>query len=123
MRTIVLNNIQGDVTVTFNGVKVPVVFAVSSNGALIDVANADESCIAVALVVGEHKFWIEKNGESNTTSIKAAYTAAVRIAYGNDLPGGFHPEGKFYDPSGKEGTIHDKLHTDTVISKNDIRDR
>ena len=50
------------------------VYAFSSTGALIDVANADESCIAVALVVGEHKFWIEKNETKNTTSIKAAYT-------------------------------------------------
>ena len=73
MRTIVLNNIQGDVTVTFNGVKVTVVYAVSSTGALIDVANADESCIAVALVVGEHKFWIEKNETKNTETYKAAY--------------------------------------------------
>ena len=51
------------------------VYAVAADGSPVEVANADESCIAVALVVGEHKFWIEKNGESNSTSIQAAYTA------------------------------------------------
>ena len=51
------------------------VYAVAADGSPVEVANADESCIAVALVVGEHKFWIEKNETKNTTSIKAAYTA------------------------------------------------
>ena len=50
------------------------VYAVSADGSPVIFANADESCIAVALVVGEHKFWIEKNETKNTTSIKAAYT-------------------------------------------------
>jgi len=48
----------------------PQVYAVSSTGALMDVANADESCIAVALVVGEHKFWIEKTQSYDATNIK-----------------------------------------------------
>ena len=80
VRTITIKNQTTAYTVTFDGVEdIPVVatagvYAVSSSGALIDVANADESCIAVALVVGEHKFWIEKNETKNTTSIKAAYT-------------------------------------------------
>lgn len=79
VRTITIKNQTTAYTVTFDGVEdIPVVatagvYAVSSTGALIDVANADESCIAVALVVGEHKFWIEKNETKNTTSIKAAY--------------------------------------------------
>jgi len=70
--TINVSNISSDVTLNFDNVSN--VYAVSSTGALIDVANADESCIAVALVVGEHRFWIEKNETNNTTSIKAAYT-------------------------------------------------
>ena len=73
VRTITIKNQTTAYTVTFDGVEdIPVVatagvYAVSSSGALIDVANADESCIAVALVVGEHKFWIEKNEASNTS--------------------------------------------------------
>ena len=90
-RTIVLSNIQGDVTVTFNGLLKPVVgtidlktaangvYAVAQNGLGVDINKANESCIAVALIVNDapvpQRFWIEKNGESNTTSIKAAYTA------------------------------------------------
>ena len=50
------------------------VYAVAADGSPVTYADADESCIAVALVVGEHKFWIEKNETKNTTSIKAAYT-------------------------------------------------
>ena len=79
VRTITIKNQTTAYTVTFDGVEdIPVVatagvYAVSSSGALIDVANADESCIAVALVVGEHKFWIEKNETKNTETYKAAY--------------------------------------------------
>ena len=89
-RTIMLNNIQGDVTVTFNGLFKPVVgsidlttasngvYAVAQNGKGVTIADADESCIAVALIVNDapipQRLWIEKNGEANTTSIKAAYT-------------------------------------------------
>ena len=50
------------------------VYAVAADGSPVTYADADETCIAVALVVGEHKFWIEKNETKNTTSIKAAYT-------------------------------------------------
>ena len=90
-RTIVINNIQGDVTVTFNGLLKPVVgtidlktaangvYAVAQNGLGVTVDDADESCIAVALIVNDapvpQRLWIEKNGEANTTSIKAAYAA------------------------------------------------
>ena len=90
MRTIVLNNIQGDVTVTFNGLFKPVVgsidlttasngvYAVAQNGKGVTIADADESCIAVALIVNDapipQRLWIEKNETNNTTSIKAAYT-------------------------------------------------
>ena len=85
VRTITISNQTSAYTITFDGVEdIPVtattgVYAVSSTGELIDVANADESCIAVALVVEDaptpQKIWIEKYGESNTTSIKAAYEA------------------------------------------------
>ena len=91
MRTIVLNNLQGDVTVTFNGLFKPVVgsidlttasngvYAVAQNGKGVTIADADESCIAVALIVNDaptpQRLMIEKNGEENTTSIKAAYEA------------------------------------------------
>lgn len=51
------------------------VYAIKSDGSLCTVEEADSTCIAVALVQGEHKFMIEKNGEANTTSIQAAYTA------------------------------------------------
>ena len=84
VRTITIKNQTTAYTVTFDGVEdIPVVatagvYAVSSSGELIDVANADESCIAVALVVEDaptpQRFWIEKNETKNTTSIKAAYT-------------------------------------------------
>ena len=85
VRTITIKNQTTAYTVTFDGVEdIPVtattgVYAVSSTGALIDVANADETCIAVALVVEDaptpQRIWIEKNETANTTSIKAAYTA------------------------------------------------
>lgn len=51
------------------------VYAVSASGKPVEVASADNTCIAVALIQGPHKFWIEKNETKNTTSIKAAYTA------------------------------------------------
>jgi len=38
----------------------PQVFAVKSDGSLIDVASADNSCIGVVLKAGEHQFMIEK---------------------------------------------------------------
>ena len=44
------------------------VYAVSSTGELIDYNTADETCIAVTLVVGEHKFWIAKNDATNGTN-------------------------------------------------------
>ncbi|MBO5014759.1 MAG: fimbrillin family protein, partial [Bacteroidaceae bacterium] len=55
------------------------VYAVAADGSPVTYANADESCIAVALIVNDaptpQKLMIEKNGEANTTSIKAAYAA------------------------------------------------
>ena len=55
------------------------VYAVTSDGNLVSVDEADESCIGVALIVNDadtpQHIMIEKNGESNTTSIKAAYEA------------------------------------------------
>ena len=54
------------------------VYAVAADGSPVTYADADESCIAVALIVNDaptpQKLMIEKNGEANTTSIKAAYT-------------------------------------------------
>jgi len=74
--TINISNISSDITLNFDNVSN--VYAVSSTGALIDVANADESCIAVALVVEDaptpQRIMIEKNETKNTTSIKASYT-------------------------------------------------
>ena len=44
------------------------VYAVNANGELISADFADETCIAAALVVGEHKFWIAKDKiEANWT--------------------------------------------------------
>ena len=51
------------------------VYVVAKNGWGIPVEEADTSCIAVALIQGKHKFWIEKNGEENLISIKAAHVA------------------------------------------------
>lgn len=59
-----------DLTTAANGV-----YAVAKNGKGITYTDADESCIGVALIQGEHKFWIEKNEKKNATSIKAAYDA------------------------------------------------
>lgn len=36
------------------------VYAVNANGELISADFADETCIAAALIVGDHKFWIAK---------------------------------------------------------------
>ena len=59
-----------------NGVPYSIyVKAVKSDGTLIDVADADESCIAVALVDGPKHFWIEKYETANT-SWQTAYTVA-----------------------------------------------
>ena len=86
-RTIVLSNIQGDVTVTFNGLLKLVVgtidlktasngvYAVAQNGKGVTVDDADESCVAVALITANQRIMIEKMGESNTDIIKAAYDA------------------------------------------------
>jgi hypothetical protein len=41
------------------------VYAVGADGSPVMVEDADESCTAVALVVGEHKFMIEKNETDN----------------------------------------------------------
>jgi len=46
----------------------PQVFAVKSDGSLIDVASADNSCIAVALKAGEHQFMIEKTQSYDATN-------------------------------------------------------
>ena len=54
------------------------VYAISASGDPVTVANANNSCIGVALIVNDaptpQYLMIEKNGEANTTSIKAAYT-------------------------------------------------
>lgn len=86
VRTIVVKNQTGPYTITFKGTEEKVdgikpseasngVYAVNASGNLVPVDEADESCIAVALIAGDHKFMIEKNGEKNITSIKAAYSA------------------------------------------------
>ena len=49
------------------------VYAVAKNGWGLPVEKADTSCIAVALIQGKHRFWIEKNGEENVSLIKEAY--------------------------------------------------
>lgn len=63
------------------------VYAVTAEGKLVTYDDADETCIAVALIVNDaptpQRLMIEKNGEANTTSIKAAYDAdgATNTAY------------------------------------------
>ena len=81
-RIISLSNISSDITVSFNGVTAtPVVgtidlttaangiYAVATNRLGVNLEDADESCIAVALVVDDapvpQRFMIEKNGEQN----------------------------------------------------------
>ena len=55
------------------------IYAVAADGTPIEVANATSECIAVALIVNDapvpQRLMIEKNSETNTTSIKAAYEA------------------------------------------------
>lgn len=41
--------------------------AVKADGSLVDVSIADNSCIAVALIVGDKQYWIEKKETANTT--------------------------------------------------------
>ena len=77
-RIISLSNISSDITVSFNGVtSAPVVgtidlttandgiYAVAQNNKGVLVENADESCKAVAFVLGNHRFMIEKNEYKN----------------------------------------------------------
>lgn len=73
-----------------------VVKAVKSDGTCIDYLTGDESCIAVALDLGDVKFWIEKNETSNTTWNTAYTTAGASNTdytyfqwgpYGSDLIG------------------------------------
>ena len=58
------------------------VYAVAQNGKGVAVADADESCIAMALVfwnsnyTEKRRFMIEKMGENNTEIMKAAYDVA-----------------------------------------------
>lgn len=90
VRTIVVKNQTGPYTVTFKGTEEKVdgikpseasngVYAVNASGYLVPVDEADNTCIGVALIVNDapipQRIMIEKNGEKNTTSIKAAYTA------------------------------------------------
>ena len=51
------------------------VYAVAQNGMGVIMEDADESCIAVALITNRQRIMIEKNGEANTEIIKAAYEA------------------------------------------------
>lgn len=48
------------------------VYAVAKNGWGLPIEEADSSCIAVALIQGKYKFWIEKNGKNNHESIMKA---------------------------------------------------
>jgi len=83
-----ISDLKDDLTIYFNGTELlgtidlttanNGVYAVAQNGKGVSVEDADESCIAVALIVTDadtpQRLMIEKNGEANTTSIKAAYT-------------------------------------------------
>lgn len=74
---IVLSEISKDITITFNGKSEYIdfdiapngVYAVAQNGKGLAVENADENCVAVALIVNDapvpQRIMIEKNGESN----------------------------------------------------------
>ena len=60
------------------------VYAVNADGELISADFADETCIAAALIVGDHKLWIEKN-ESNNPAYGGQTTLYWDISY-SDLP-------------------------------------
>lgn len=50
-------------------------YIVTATGQLVDYATVDNTAIGVALITDNQRILIEKNSESNTTSIKAAYDA------------------------------------------------
>ena len=60
---IVINSSSSEETTIDNGV-----YAVTADEKLIDYNEADESCIGVALVAGEHKFMIAKSDATNDGS-------------------------------------------------------
>lgn len=50
------------------------VYAVDTNGKLINYNTADSSCLGVALIAGEHKFMIAKSDATDGTSTKLYWT-------------------------------------------------
>ena len=53
------------------------VYAITAEGKLIDYNTADDSCLGVALVAGEHKFTIAKADAANDTDTVLQWSASV----------------------------------------------
>ena len=84
IRSIYISQITDDITITFTGLKIPVegtidfttaesgVYAVAKNGKGVATADADESCIAVALIVNDaptpQRIMIEKTQSYDATN-------------------------------------------------------
>ena len=62
-----LSQLENDINITDKTIS-DGVYAVTANEELIDYNEADESCIGVALVAGEHKFMIAKSDATNDGS-------------------------------------------------------
>ena len=75
--------IPQDLTTAPNGV-----YAVNKDGKGVPVEFADWSCIAVALIVNDapvpQRFWIEKNGETDTNVMRQSYAADYAVFEDND---------------------------------------
>ena len=75
--------IPQDLTTAPNGV-----YAVNKDGKGVPVEFADWSCIAVALIVNDapvpQRFWIEKNGETDTNVMRKSYAADYAVFEDND---------------------------------------
>ena len=89
IRSIYISQITDDITITFTGLKIPVegtidfataesgVYAVAKNGKGVAAADADESCMGVALIVNDattpQKYMIEKYEYANANTYKETY--------------------------------------------------
>ena len=121
IRSIYISQITDDITITFSGLKIPVegtidfttaesgVYAVAKNGKGVAAADADESCMGVALIVNDattpQKYMIEKYEYANANTYKETYVefgatnteykkfqAGASGSYGNtnQLPGTYN---------------------------------
>lgn len=62
-----LSQLENDINITDKTIS-DGVYAVNTNGELINYSTADENCIGVVLVAGEHKFMIAKSDATNDGS-------------------------------------------------------